>query len=126
MALSEALDIALSSKTQELFAKESKVLLKAHIDAPSMRENMAALHREFLEEDAHQEDLKRQTRASTIRKDSLKRRLHVLVSGSLDIAIAGVGKDSPEAKNFRMIRSRIAEIAANPQTTQEPTPEATA
>jgi len=87
---------------------------------------MAEAHQEFLDEDTHQEDLKRQLRASTIRKERLKRRLHVLVSGSLDIAIAAVGKDTPEAKNFRTIRSRLAQLDAQPQVAREPTPEAAA
>jgi len=88
-----------------LLRKEQKALTAAKLDVNYMIANLDNTLTEAVNANENQEALKRQTKAATKYFVALKRRLYVTSSGYLDMAIAGVDKDSDAAKSFRRVRT---------------------
>ena len=126
MALSEAQTFGVSVNVQKLFREQRDALVKGKLDVDAALQEMAALHEEASKANAEQEAAKLVARQKTQRFLALKRKLYVTISSYLDMAIAGVRKDSLAAKNFQRLRSRVRRPDNAEQVTREPTPEATA
>ena len=126
IALSETQTFGLSDTVQKLFREKRNLLVEAGLDVDSMLRQMAGDHEEATKANAEQEDAKLNARQKTERFVAAKRKLYVTISSCLDMAIAGVRKDSLAAKNFRRLRSRIRRPDIEEKVARDPTPEATA
>jgi len=100
-------------------------LAKLGYDPAAMDGNLDRMIGELTDENARQEEMKRELKAQTAKLVALNRKYWGQGGAYLEAAIGAVGPGSDEAKNFQRIRSRIrlpADVAA---TAQEPLPEAT-
>jgi len=106
------------------FEKEKPAIAKAGVNVDEALALMRAAHEEAFGANQQQESLKRQLRAQTAYSQVLQKKLYLIMSGYLDMAIAALGKTTPAAKELQRFRSRIHRPAASKATVQ-PLPEAT-
>ncbi len=108
MTLSEAQTFGFAENVLKLLEKEKDVLKKGGMDMDAVLPMERTLLEAAVQANAQQHDLRRSAQAATAASVKMTRRLYVTSSGLLDMAIAAVAKDSPEAKEFRRLRSRIS------------------
>jgi len=107
------------------FARVRAALSLAGVDVDKALALMEALHEEASAANVQQEALKEQLTAQTAHTRGLIRKLYLTVSGYLDMAMAAVGKSSPEAKALQRVRSRIRRPdAPEAESTLAPNPPA--
>ncbi len=126
MGLSEAQTFGFAENVLKLLQKERDALRKGGMDMDSVLAMQGTLLEAAVQANAQQHDLRRSAQAATAASTKMTRRLYVTSSGFLDMAIAAAGKDSPEAREFRTLRSRIGRPSEGgedaPTPPQEPTP----
>lgn len=107
MSPSEAQTFGMGENVKELLVKEQPVLKKGGMDVDAAIMTLDSILRAAIDANALQHDLRRQAQAATVQSVEMTHRLYITASGFLDMAIAAVSKDSPAAKEFRVLRSRI-------------------
>ncbi len=107
MNLSHTQAIGFNNDVSSMLTKETVVLDAAGLRTKMFVQILVDLQEQVETANANQESLKRQLKDATENYVRLKRQMYVTGSGYLDMAIAAVSKDSPEAANFRRLRSRI-------------------
>ena len=107
MPRSQAALYVLVKNVLALLLKERAALIKGSLDIDAMIATLQALFEDATATNAQQEAQKRQLKDTTTRLNAQERRLWILASGYLDMAIAAVGKDSEAAKNLPRYRSGI-------------------
>ena len=107
MGLSETQIFGFAENVLKLLEKERAALKKGGVDIDAVTATLESLIEVAVAANAAQHDLRRQAKAATAHSDAMSRRLYVTGSGFLDMAIAAVEKDSPAAKDFRRLRSRV-------------------
>ena len=123
MGLSEAQTFGFAENILKLLQKEKDVLRKGGMDMDSVLTMQGSLLEAAVQANAQQHDLRRSAQAATAASVKMTRRLYVTSSGFLDMAIAAAGKDSPEAREFRRLRSRIGRPPEGGEETPTPLPE---
>jgi hypothetical protein len=106
MTMTQTETLGFGKNMIELLDKETATLEKAGIHAKEIRATMAVKVERAAQANAHQEELKRQSKQATEEVTALMDDLYRTASGYLDAAIAAVGKGSEAAKNFQRLRSR--------------------
>ena len=107
MTVNDTKALAMAKRVIELLKSTRTVLKKAGLDVDLMIAVLTGLYETAAATEASQEALKRQTKAMTDAWVTIKKQMYTTASGYLDMAIAGVGKNTAEARNLRMIRSRM-------------------
>ncbi len=107
MSPTEAETFALGDNVKALIAKETPALKKGGMDVDTAVVTLDTVLQGAISANSLQHDLKREAQAATARSVEMTHRLYVTASGFLDMAIAAVQKDSPAAKEFRVLRSRM-------------------
>jgi len=113
-----------SETIQGILNRHGGALGTAAIDPKEALARIRAMHAEAYGANQQQEGLKEQLKAQTTYSQMLQRKLYLMVSGYLDVAIAAVGKGSDLAKQLQRARSRIRRPAANAVPAVQPVPEA--
>ncbi len=108
MTVTDAQALAITKRIIEMLKSLSVVLKKAGLDVDLMVSTLTALLETAAATEANQEAMKRQTKAMTDSWLRIKKQMYTTASGYLDMAIAAVGKDTSDAKNLRMVRSRMS------------------
>ncbi len=122
MALSETATFGFVENVAKLLEKARDALKRGGMDVDAALASLRALIGTALAANAEQHELRRQSMAATARSDEATHRAYVGGSGFLDMAIAAVQKDSPEAAEFRRLRSRIGRPPAEPPVSATPEP----
>jgi hypothetical protein len=107
MTVTDAQALAIAKRVIEMLKALRVVLKKAGLDVDLMVSTLTTLLEVAAATEASQEAMKRQTKATTDSWLKIKKQMYTTASGYLDMAIAAVGKDTSEAKNLRMVRSRV-------------------
>ncbi len=129
MGLSEAQKVGMGENVKELLVKERPALERGNLDVNGAIASLDSALKAAITANALQHDLKREAMAATVLSVDMSQHLYVTASSILDMAIGAVSKDSPAAKEFRTLRSRIARPPlepGEPTTPGEPAPEPTA
>ncbi len=113
MTVTDTQALAIAKRVIELLKALRVVLKKAGLDVDLMISTLSSLYEAAAATEANQEASKRQTKSITDAWLKIKKQMYTTTSGYLDMAIAAVGKDTPEAKNLRMVRSRMSRPASN-------------
>ncbi len=107
MSPTEAETFALGDNVKGLIVREAPALKKGGMDVDTAIVTLDAVLQGALAANTLQHDLRRESQAATARSVEMTHRLYVTASGFLDMAMAAVQKDSPAAKEFRVLRSRM-------------------
>ena len=111
----------------DILKEEKLALIKGGMDVDLMSAEIAHALEEARAANDVQESHKRQLKTSTTLVEERMRRAYVVGSSALDMAMGAVSKDSPAAKNFQRIRSKIRRekkgIDAMVQPVPIPTPQ---
>jgi len=113
MTVTDAQALAIAKRVIEMLKTLRVVLKKAGLDVDLMVSTLSSLLDAATATEANQEAMKRQTKATTDAWLKLKKQMYTTASGYLDMAIAAVGKDTMDAKNLRMVRSRMSRPEAD-------------
>jgi len=100
--------------------KETAALAKGGMNVPVAKGTLALAAEEAKAANAQQESLKHQLTTATKLTVAKMERAYVIASGTIDMMMAAVEKNSNVAKVFQRIRSKIRQ--AGDQTTPEPLP----
>ncbi len=125
MSPSEVQTFGLGDNVKELLVKERPVLKKGGMDVDAAVVTLDSILRAAIATNALQHDLRRQAQAATVQSVEMTHKLYITASGFLDMAIAAVSKDSPAAKEFRVLRSRIRRPPQEGEGPSTPAPEPT-
>ncbi|MBI4415663.1 MAG: hypothetical protein HY557_01600 [Euryarchaeota archaeon] len=120
MALSETQTFGFGENVLRLLEKEKDALKKGGMDIDAVITTQQSLLEAAVTANAQQHDLRRQAKSATGHSVAMTRRLYVVSSGFLDMAIAAVEKDSAAAKDFRRLRSEIGRPPAEEAAPVEP------
>ena len=121
MTLSEKSIFGFLVIVMKLLEEERRALEKAGLDVDAIVGGLKSLYDAAVAANEVQEAAKRRLKASTATVVAMKRDAYLAASGSLDMAIAAVGKGSDAAKNLRRYRVR-ARRQGDATTPVEPAP----
>ncbi len=107
VSMTQTEKLGFAKNVLELLEKESAILEAAGFNATEIRTILAAKYERAATANARQEDLKRESKASTEETVSATDDMYRAASGYLDAAMAAAGKGSETAKNFQRLRSRV-------------------
>jgi hypothetical protein len=110
----------------DILKEEKLALIKGGMDVDLMSAEIAHALEEARAANDIQESHKRQLKTSTTLVEERMRRAYVVGSSALDMAMGAVSKDSPAAKNFQRIRSKIRREKKGIDVIVQPTPIPTA
>jgi len=110
----------------DILKEEKLALIKGGMDVDLMSAEIAHALEEARAANDIQESHKRQLKTSTTLVEERMRRAYVVGSSALDMAMGAVSKDSPAAKNFQHIRSKIRREKKGIDVIVQPTPIPTA
>jgi hypothetical protein len=110
----------------DILSQEKLALIKGGMDVDLVSAEVAHALEEARAANDIQESHKRQLKTSTDLVEARTKRAYVVGSSALDMAMGAVSKDSPAAKNFRRIRSKIRMDKADTDAIVRPTPIPTA
>ena len=110
----------------DILSQEKLALVKGGMDVDLVSAEVAHALEEARAANDIQESHKRQLRTSTDLVEARARRAYIVGSSALDMAMGAVSKDSPAAKNFRRIRSKIRQEKNDVNAVVQPVPVPTA
>jgi hypothetical protein len=106
----------------DILKEEKLALIKGGMDVDLMSAEIAHALEEARAANDVQESHKRQLKTSTTLVEERMRRAYVVGSSALDMAMGAVSKDSPAAKNFQRIRSKIRREKKDVDAIVQPAP----
>jgi len=106
----------------DILNEEKLALVKGGMDVDLVSAEIAHMLEEARAANDIQESHKRQLKTSTTLVEERMRRAYVVGSSALDMAMGAVSKDSPAAKNFQRIRSKIRREKKGLDAIVQPTP----
>ena len=110
----------------DILTQEKLALVKGGLDVDLVSAEIAHAKEEARAANDIQESHKRQLKTSTTLVKEMMRRAYMVGSSALDMAMGAVSKDSPAAKNFQRIRSKIRREKKGGDATVQPAPIPTA
>jgi hypothetical protein len=110
----------------DILSQEKLALIKGGMDVDLVSAEVAHALEEARAANDVQESHKRQLRTSTDLVEARARRAYIVGSSALDMAMGAVSKDSPAAKNFQRIRSKIRQEKNDVNAVVQPVPVPTA
>ena len=113
MALSETQTFGFVENVLKLLEKESAALKRGGMDIEPVIATLRSVLGAAVTANAQQHDQRRAAKAATAHSEAMTKRSYVAASGFLDMAIAAVEKNSPAAKDFRRLRSRVGRPPAD-------------
>jgi hypothetical protein len=111
MPLSETQTVGFLQLVIELLVRESSVLKKNNVDVDGLRARAETALKQLISASSYQEDLTRRKVRSTIDLVAQREEGYRMASDTLNRCIAAVGGTTPEAENYRRLRSRIRRVA---------------
>jgi len=120
MTATETETIGIGQNAIVAMDKSKDVLEKGGMNVTVTKATVTLVVEDAKAANAQQESLKAQLKAQTVLTEAKMHHAYVVVSGAIDMMMAAVEKNSPQAKIFQRMRSKIKR--ANDGTAAQPLP----